>query len=267
MSKTVCVINDYYNSPLVYKAINSAKDQVDEIVVVGSSSRDLEIAEEKVTFIQSNVSDVGKRYFIGLEKIDADYYFLLDYDDLFLSNKVETLKGVFENERGSAVKESETYNPSLDYISNVIRNRIDWHISEYSFNADFKEYLLKFVKKYAIPTHVSFDKILFAIMLNYGNIHVIASKLTEIVSHNDSRMHAKRKRNFYSETYKVFEKFKSIPDLNLNCRQYVEYTYDLNRYLSEPTKENYKNLSAFGRYPIPLYKRLYYRYYSIVKPE
>jgi len=267
MSKTVCVINDYYNSPLVSKAINSAMNQVDGIVVVGSPGRNLEIEDEKVTFIQSQISDVGKRYFIGLEKIDADYYFLLDYDDIFLSNKVNALKRVFENGKGGAAKESEYYNPSLNYISNVIRNRIDWHISEYSFDADFKKYLLKFVEKYSIPTHVSFDKILFAIMLNYGNMHVVNSKLTEIVSHGDSRMHAKRKRKFYSETYKVFEKFKSIPDLNQSCRQYVEYTYDLNRYLSEPTRENYEHLLASGKYPIPLYKRLYYKYYSIMRPE
>ena len=37
MSESVCIINDYYNSPLVVRAIKSVINYVDKVVVVTSN--------------------------------------------------------------------------------------------------------------------------------------------------------------------------------------------------------------------------------------
>ena len=82
--------------------------------------------------------DVGYRYIQGIIHADAEYYFLLDYDDIFLSDKIPTITYLLQD-KYDVVKESEFYKPNMNLMKNVIRNNIDWHISQYSFNKHFKD--------------------------------------------------------------------------------------------------------------------------------
>lgn len=280
MSESVCIINDYYNSPLVVRAIKSVINYVDKVVVVTSnvtlannfsdkSSNSIhfadilknfnELQQNKIENFEVLYDDVGYRYFLGINRADADYYFLLDYDDIFLPDKIPTITYLLQD-KYNVVKESEFYNPNINLMKNVIRNNIDWHISQYSFNKYFKDILLKFFNDNEIPTNASFDKILFLLGLEHV-MKIINKSYTKIIEHANSRTMTMNKRKFYKNTAIIFSKLEYIDFGNSLLMDYIHYNLLLNSFLYEPDKYRYRELT--DNYNIPAYKLLYYKLYSI----
>lgn len=281
MSESVCIINDYYNSPLVVRAIKSVINYVDKVVVVVTSNVTLannfsdkssnsihfadilknfnELQQNKLENFEVLYDDVGYRYLLGINHADADYYFLLDYDDIFLPDKIPTITYLLQD-KYNVVKESEFYNPNINLMKNVIRNNIDWHISQYSFNKYFKDILLKFFNDNEIPTNASFDKILFLLGLEHV-MKIINKSYTKIIEHANSRTMTMNKRKFYADTAGIFYRLKHVNFHTLACDDYIEYNLLLNRFLSEPDKYKYGELT--NNYKLPAYKLLYYKLYSI----
>lgn len=280
MSESVCIINDYYNSPLVVRAIKSVINYVDKVVVVTSnvtltnnfsdkSSNSIhfsnimsnfnELQQNKIENYDIGNDDVGYRYIQGIIHADADYYFLLDYDDIFLSDKIPTITYLLQD-KYDVVKESEFYKPNMNLMKNVIRNNIDWHISQYSFNKHFKDILLKFFDDNEIPTNASFDKILFLLGIEH-DMKIINKSYTKIIEHANSRTMTMNKRKFYKNTATIFYNLEQIDFNNSISTDYIEYNLLLNSFLYEPDKYRYRELT--DNYNIPAYKLLYYKLYSI----
>ncbi len=280
MSESVCIINDYYNSPLVIRAIKSVIDYVDKVIVITSNVNSFsnfpdkpvnsvhfsnvlknfnELQQNKIENYDIGSDNVGYRYIVGIIHSDADYYFLLDYDDIFLPDKVKKISSLL-NGNYNIIKESEFFNPKLDFMQNVIRNNIDWHISQYSFNKYFKDILLKFFNDNKIPTNASFDKILFLLGIEHV-MEITNQSYTQIIKHSNSRTKTMNKTNFYANTAGIFSKLKHVNFHTLACDDYIEYNLLLNRFLSKPDKYKYGEL--VNNYKLPIYKLLYYKLYSI----
>ena len=280
MSESVCIINDYYNSTLVVRAIKSVINYVDKVVVVTSnvtlannfsdkSSNSIhfsnimsnfnELQQNKIENYDIGSDDVGYRYIQGIIHADAEYYFLLDYDDIFLSDKIPTITYLLQD-KYDVVKESEFYKPNMNLMKNVIRNNIDWHISQYSFNKHFKDILLKFFDDNEIPTNASFDKILFLLGIEH-DMKIINKSYTKIIEHANSRTMTMNKKKFYTNTATIFYNLEQIDFNNSISTDYIEYNLLLNSFLYEPDKYRYRELT--DNYNIPAYKLLYYKLYSI----
>ena len=280
MSESVCIINDYYNSPLVVRAIKSVINYVDKVVIVTSNVNSFsnfpekpvnsihfsnimsnfnELQQNKIENYDIGSDDVGYRYIQGIIHADAEYYFLLDYDDIFLSDKIPTITYLLQN-KFDIVKESEFYNPNMNLMKNVIKNNIDWHISQYSFNKFFKNILLHFFSANEIPTNASFDKILFLLGLEH-DMKIINKSYTKIIEHANSRTMTMNKRKFYKNTAIIFSKLEDIDFDNSLLMDYIQYNLLLNSFLYEPDKYRYRELT--DKYNIPAYKLLYYKLYSI----
>ena len=93
MSESVCIINDYYNSPLVIRAIKSVIDYVDKVIVITSNVNSFsnfpdkpvnslhfdsilsnfnELQQNKIEKYDIGNDDVGYRYILGIIHSDAD---------------------------------------------------------------------------------------------------------------------------------------------------------------------------------------------------
>ena len=255
-----CIINDYYDSPLTNNAIKSVLGLVDSIIVVNSVKPYDKINDDSIIYLNLKESDVGKRYIYGLNTIIADYYFLLDYDDTFEINKINY--AIKELTKWSVLKENDKYDNKMTLIDNVIINHIDWHISKYSFNDYFKNYLINFIEVNKVDTSASFDKILFSVMLAFGFYKITKEKLTNKINHNDSKMHLISKKLFYSKTFDIFTNLaNNNAYYNTMFINYVWYNIFLNKFLCNRSKESYKVL--INEFEIPLRKKLYYK--SIIK--
>ena len=256
MTKTACIINDYYDSTLTTNAIKSVYETVDYIIVVNYVKPFEEINDDSIIYLTSNEKDVGKRYIYGLNQIKADYYFLLDYDDTFEYNKIYTLLEMFDS--FNIIKENDYYNINKDLMYNVIVNHIDWHISKYSFNDSFKKYLVDFINNHNINTSASFDKVLFAIMLSYGNYYITNEHLTNKIKHNDSKMHITNMNQFYNKTIEVFKSLNINRNYyNKNYINYIDYNIYLNKFLANKTLKDYNLL--INNFDLPIKRKLFYK--------
>ena len=288
-STTVCVINDYYNSNLTEKAIKSVNGYVDYIILITPDENKYSSLElsKKTTLITTNSkhNSVGYRYLDGLNSINADYYFLLDYDDELTNPYIAYNKVNFGLADTDIAKYSEFYNAKKDIMYNVINNYVDWHISQYAITNTFLTNLNKIIDIFEyddIDLGYSFDKLLFAFGLLFGNIYIYSFKdkypnLNPVFINNansNSRTHTENRKEFYQYTLMAFRnlqqyklenlKFDKI-DMHKYYKQYIDYQVDLNFFLTFPTKANFKRL--IRTYNIPKKKVIYYAYYMFVNGE
>ena len=282
-STIVCVINDYYNSNLTENAIKSVNRYVDYIILITSNENKYSSLElsKKTTLIPMNSkhNSVGYRYLDGLNAINADYYFLLDYDDELTCPYIAFNKINFGMTDTDIAKYSEFYNAKKDIMSNVINNYVDWHISQYSLTKFFILNLNSIINQYKLDLDVSFDKILFAFGLLFGNIcnysfkdnYNIINPVFINSANSNSRMHTVKRKEFYKHTLTIFKELQDYKleslnfdkiDMHKYYKQYINYQVDLNSFLAYPTKLHYKNLVK--TYNIPIKKLVYYKYYMFV---
>jgi hypothetical protein len=282
-STIVCVINDYYNSNLTENAIKSVNGYVDYIILITSNENKYSSLElsKKTTLIPMNSkhNSVGYRYLDGLNAINADYYFLLDYDDELTCPYIAFNKINFGMTDTDIAKYSEFYNAKKDIMSNVINNYVDWHISQYSLTKFFILNLNSIINQYKLDLDVSFDKILFAFGLLFGNIcnysfkdnYNIINPVFINSANSNSRMHTVKRKEFYKHTLTIFKELQDYKleslnfdkiDMHKYYKQYINYQVDLNSFLAYPTKLHYKNLVK--TYNIPIKKLVYYKYYMFV---
>ena len=285
-STIVCVINDYYNSNLTENAIKSVNGYVDYIILITSNENKYSSLElsKKTTLIPMNSkhNSVGYRYLDGLNAINADYYFLLDYDDELTCPYIAFNKINFGMTDTDIAKYSEFYNAKKDIMSNVINNYVDWHISQYSLTKFFILNLNSIINQYKLDLDVSFDKILFAFGLLFGNIcnysfkdnYNIINPVFINSANSNSRMHTVKRKEFYKHTLTIFKELQDYKleslnfdkiDMHKYYKQYINYQVDLNSFLAYPTKLHYKNLVK--TYSIPKKKLIYYKYYMFVNGE
>ena len=289
VSTTVCVINDYYNSNLTEKAIKSVNGYVDYIILITPDENKYSSLElsKKTTLITTNSkhNSVGYRYLDGLNSINADYYFLLDYDDELTNPYIAYNKVNFGLADTDIAKYSEFYNAKKDIMYNVINNYVDWHISQYAITNTFVTNLNNLIDKFEyddIDLGYSFDKLLFAFGLLFGNIYNYSFKdnysaLNPVYINNinsNSRTHTENKKEFYQYTLMAFRslqeyklenlKFDKI-DMHKYYKQYIDYQVNLNSFLAYPSKLHYKNLVK--TYSIPKKKLVYYKYYMFANGE
>lgn len=285
-STIVCVINDYYNSNLTENAIKSVNGYVDYIILITSNENKYSSLElsKKTTLIPMNSkhNSVGYRYLDGLNAINADYYFLLDYDDELTCPYIAFNKINFGMTDTDIAKYSEFYNAKKDIMSNVINNYVDWHISQYSLTKFFILNLNSIINQYKLDLDVSFDKILFAFGLLFGNIcnysfkdnYNIINPVFINSANSNSRMHTVKRKEFYKHTLTIFKELQDYKleslnfdkiDMHKYYKQYINYQVDLNSFLAYPTKLHYKNLVK--TYNIPMKKLVYYKYYMFANGE
>lgn len=285
-STIVCVINDYYNSNLTENAIKSVNGYVDYIILITSNENKYSSLElsKKTTLIPMNSkhNSVGYRYLDGLNAINADYYFLLDYDDELTCPYIAFNKINFGMTDTDIAKYSEFYNAKKDIMSNVINNYVDWHISQYSLTKFFILNLNSIINQYKLDLDVSFDKILFAFGLLFGNIcnysfkdnYNIINPVFINSANSNSRMHTVKRKEFYKHTLTIFKELQDYKleslnfdkiDMHKYYKQYINYQVDLNSFLAYPTKLHYKNLVK--TYNIPIKKLVYYKYYMFANGE
>ena len=285
-STTVCVINDYYNSNLTEKAIKSVNGYVDYIILITPDENKYSSLElsKKTTLIPTNSkhNSVGYRYLDGLNSINADYYFLLDYDDELTNQYILFNKVNFGLLDTDIAKYSEFYNAKKDIMYNVINNYVDWHISQYSLTKFFISNLNSVINLYKLDLDVSFDKILFAFGLLFGNIcnysfkdnYNIVNPVFINSANSNSRMHTVKRKEFYKNTLTIFRELQDYKleslnfvktDMHKYYKQYIDYQVDLNSFLAYPSKLHYKNLVK--TYNIPMKKLVYYKYYMFANGE
>ena len=256
---TTCVINDYYNSNLVYRAIDSAI-QCDNIVVI--RNQPLSNRYEKIVDrIETDLSNVGDRFLLGCNYKLSDIYFLLDYDDEYKNGYVHNSIETYRLHNFDIIKDCNKLDTTKNIMYNVINYNIDWHISQYSFNNDFKNYLNKINTE--LPMYSSFDKILFSLGLNRKfNIN----KYCSVIKHNNkmSRTHFMSNK-FYKITYYEFMYLNKLENEKLS-NYYNTYEIMLNKFLYDViSKENKSDLTndyikIISYEKTPLIKKLYYRY-------
>ena len=257
---TTCVINDYYNSNLVYRAIDSAI-HCDNIVVIRNQPLSNKY-EKIVNRIETDLSNVGDRYLLGCNYKSSDIYFLLDYDDEYKKDYIHNIIETYRLHNFDIIKVCNKLDNTKNIMYNVINYNIDWHISQYSFNNEFKMYLNKINTE--LPLCSSFDKILFSLGLN-KNFNI--NKYNGVIKHNNkmSKMHFASKELFYNITYYEFTHLIKLKNEQIS-NYYNTYELILNKFLYEVvSKENKNNLTSdyikiISYEKTPIIKILYYRY-------
>lgn len=258
--KTACVINDFYNSEYVFRAIKSVENQVDEIILVGY--KDIRnILSNKLKYFNCKLTGTGERYLYGMRQTDADYIFLLDYDDEFLPDKV---KHILEREIDFN-KEVFKYPELMDY-SYFLKYNPDWHISQYSFSKKYVYYIENLIETTGIDCNYSFDKLLYATATIYEDdmFNILSNNYTIKHYHKHSKTNTINKHKFYIETYANFLIMFYVEEFTKYSDDYFEYTrYNtyLNKFLSEPSLFTLRELT--NKYNIPFYKKLYYLFLII----
>ncbi len=258
---------------------NFNRQNFEIIVVKGFEDTliDKELENHNVRNILLNEKSLGSKIATGIEQAQGDIILLLDDDDEFVSNKLQTISEIFDrypeidfihnslvkiDEKGYIIDSSPMENPEKNLLisvtsmkdselSKVLRYRGDWFLSCMSFRKQVVSHSLGSLR----DSNQSIDKFIFFLALNHGrNIQLIPDKLTKYRMHISTTTYSGtmndfiyRREVFFSNSVKVFSSIVKLsrPDRRREFAECQLIQHRINLFFISGRKDYHVPVSEF----------------------
>jgi len=253
------LIYTYDRKDYILRAVNSVLQQdfdhnkFEIVVVKGFVDSDIDkfLNSYGIKSVYLNDKSLGSKVAKGIQCCKGDVICLLDDDDEFETNKLQTVFKIFDenhnvdfvhnsivkiDDTGSIIDNSpnENFQNNLyfsptnynsDLFSKIIKKRGDWYLSSMCI----RKSILNGVLDDLANTNQSVDKFIFFAALNYGKaILMIKDKLTRYRLHESTTTYAgstadfiRKREIFFMNTVNVFENIVKISE-NKPGKKYAE---------------------------------------------